>query len=582
MQIHLLARQGDIQSVARELDRGVAVDSIDEADGLTPLMGAVASSEAGLDMVRLLIERGADLNAVGGEYQDSVLGLAIQSGGLEKVRLLLDAGADIHYEKEPGYGALVDAVHQDAAASEAERAALVELLLSCGASTEGLTYYGQYSSVLLGVSRNGQFETIRILQAAGIDISQLDWTELMEAIALGSLRDIERALAQADLEGRDFWDRTPWLLSLQSGDIAKARLLLDAGADREAKGRCGKTALMCAIEAQDLPLLAWLLQEGLDVEATNDFGETPLMVAVENDEDGAIEFVRLLLQAGASVEPANSIDERAIARATDIEIMRLLLDAGADLAEINDTMRARLTGVSTPEDGELGRIEASAEEYEAGKHRRFGTANPELMDIAFWKAMVRSGATAYGAQATFGDTEMCGPDGNLKPPVWCFHRFGKSITELPDGRFIEVGGEHEDWYMPEFCIYNDVVVHHPTGRFDILGYPEEVFPPTDFHSATLVGKWLYIIGSAGYADERKHSQTPIYRLDCDTLAIEKVEASGEQPGWVNGHKAVLQSNSIVLSGGRVWAPAGESQERSDNPHRYALDLASLEWRCLSA
>lgn len=84
-------------------------------------------------------------------------------------------------------------------------------------------------------------------------------------------------------------------------------------------------------------------------------------------------------------------------------------------------------------------------------------------------------------RAAFDDTD------SLDEPVWCFHRFGKSITEFPDGRIIEIGGEHEDYYDPDFCIYNDVVVHYGGGRFEIFGYPEEVFPPTDSHSATLVG-----------------------------------------------------------------------------------------------
>ncbi len=576
MQIHLYASQGDIPGVARELSQGVLIDSIDESDRYTPLMAAVTSASAGVDMVRFLIEAGADLNAVGGHDQEPVLGLAIRSGGLNKVRLLLDEGADIHYQKDIGSGAMMDAMHADAAATEQERVALVELLLSRGARTDGLSYYGQYPSMLLGISQCGRFEVLRVLRQVGVDLSHLQWTELMSAIALGSVTDIERALSQgADLAATDFWDRTPWLLSLQTNDVEKAQLLLAAGSNRQDRGRCGKTPLMYAIESECRSMLLWLLQEGFDVEAADDFRDTPLMAAVEND---AAEFVRILLQAGASVEATNSIGEPAIDKATDIEILRLLLDAGAALSEINGTMRAALTGVSVPDDGEWPEIEASAEEYAAAKHRRFGTSNPEVMNLPFWKAMVRSGATAWQAQATFDDTEHSGSDEEEDEPVWCFHRFGKSITELPDGRFIEVGGEHEDYYMPEFCIYNDVVVHHGGGRFDILGYPEDVFPPTDFHSATLVGNSLYIIGSVGYMGERKYGQTPVYRLDCETLAIEKIETSGEQAGWISGHKAVRQDDSIVVSGGNVCALVDGREEHLENTQAFGLDLASMMWR----
>jgi hypothetical protein len=33
-------------------------------------------------------------------------------------------------------------------------------------------------------------------------------------------------------------------------------------------------------------------------------------------------------------------------------------------------------------------------------------------------------------------------------------RFGQSLTLLPDCRAVQIGGEHEDWYDADFCIYN--------------------------------------------------------------------------------------------------------------------------------
>ena len=51
-------------------------------------------------------------------------------------------------------------------------------------------------------------------------------------------------------------------------------------------------------------------------------------------------------------------------------------------------------------------------------------------------------------------------------PIWTFDRMGRTETELPDGRVVCVGGEHEDFYDPDFCIYNDVVIYHGDGTFD--------------------------------------------------------------------------------------------------------------------
>jgi hypothetical protein len=81
----------------------------------------------------------------------------------------------------------------------------------------------------------------------------------------------------------------------------------------------------------------------------------------------------------------------------------------------------------------------------------------------------------------------------------------------------------------------------PEGGIRILGYPESVFPPTDFHTATLIERRVYIIGSLGYPGTRRHGETPIYRLSVDTFQIERVDARGDAPGWLYGHRAILCS-----------------------------------------
>lgn len=67
--------------------------------------------------------------------------------------------------------------------------------------------------------------------------------------------------------------------------------------------------------------------------------------------------------------------------------------------------------------------------------------------------------------------------------VWPGYRFGGTETELRDGRRVFIAGEHEDYYDPDFCIYNDVIVEDKSGKERIFTYPPEVFPPTDGHVA---------------------------------------------------------------------------------------------------
>jgi hypothetical protein len=165
------------------------------------------------------------------------------------------------------------------------------------------------------------------------------------------------------------------------------------------------------------------------------------------------------------------------------------------------------------------------------------------------------------------------------PPVWCAMRFGQSITLLPDGRVVQSGGEHEDDYDPDFCIYNDVFVHNRDGSIIIFGYPEAVFPPTDFHTATLIDGGIYVIGALGYAGKRLYGQTPVHRLDTGTFRMERLDLSGEEPGWIYDHRAVrVGPHEIRVSGGKVVTAIGGEEIHTDNAKTFLLDVESLIWR----
>ena len=60
-------------------------------------------------------------------------------------------------------------------------------------------------------------------------------------------------------------------------------------------------------------------------------------------------------------------------------------------------------------------------------------------------------------------------------PIWTFDRMGATRNQSANGRVICVGGEHEDFDDPDFCIYNDVAVLGPAGEVEIYGYPKEPF-----------------------------------------------------------------------------------------------------------
>ena len=420
-------------------------------------------------------------------------------------------------------------------------------------------------SALSVLSNKGLFEAVRKLLDHGADPAALEWTPLMHAIALGSQQAVADLLDQgAELESRDFWNRTPFLLAIQTGDTGKAALLLQRGADRNATGRCGKPPLEYPLGCDDTDMLDWLIDGGFDVNQENEFGHPPILEAVEND---APKCFRILLDAGAEFD---LWEEEILSSASDPEIVGILFERGSDLANLESSVVRQFIGITTTDE-----MTANAEQFSAARTRRFGTANPEHMDVPFWRAMVRCGWTGHQAHRHFGGSYEIDRD-----PVWCHDRFGMSLTRLPDGRFIQIAGEHEDHYDPDFCIYNDVIVHDGHGGFEIYGYPEVVFPPTDFHSATLVGDWIYIIGNLGYVAQRS-TETPVYRLQVGTWIIERVTTHGDSPGWIHRHRAVLENGRILISGGKRYTMAGDGKQSLDDfLDTWSFDIHSASWQAL--
>jgi hypothetical protein len=162
-------------------------------------------------------------------------------------------------------------------------------------------------------------------------------------------------------------------------------------------------------------------------------------------------------------------------------------------------------------------------------------------------------------------TEQCTYDDF---PTWEINRFGMSCTKLDDGRIIFIAGEHEDYYDPNFFIYNDVIVINGKD-ITIYGYPTSIFPPTDFHETIKIGNKLWIIGSLGYLIDRNlNNNIQVCCLDIETMKINKVETNGNAPKWMwfkktENNKCFLENEKIIVV-------------NNDN-EKWSLDTNTLHW-----
>ncbi|QDV80732.1 ankyrin repeat domain-containing protein [Botrimarina mediterranea] len=407
---------------------------------------------------------------------------------------------------------------------------------------------------------------------------------------------------------------------ITTGTLEELHAALNNGADVNASGRNGVTPLMAAIAAKDLDKMRLLLERGADPELTDDFNGAALRHAVDEDfVDGVRFLLELDVDRGYSpkhpLKPINfeSVVEKipatplpdelkgliseedwkatqksgrdlmlemgknptvtpAISDVQSVAVLQLFLAAGDNIRLAPREVMRSYVGL---ENG--GDFQASAKDYEENRSPRFGSANPDPMDNPFWDDMIRLGGSAYSARKHFDDTDA------LDSAVWCFDRFGTSVTPLPEGRFVQIGGEHEDFYDPDFCIYNDVVIHDGQGGFQILGYPRDVFPPTDFHTATLVEDAIFIVGCLGYTDQRMAGSTPVFRLAVDSWKIEPVTTSGDNPSWLHDHRATYDANRKVIrvEGGSILVEGEPGETDIEvNKDRHELDLQTFTWRKL--
>jgi len=435
------------------------------------------------------------------------------------------------------------------------------------------------------------------------------------AVSIGCGHE-QPAKAKTDTRDKVSREITEFHRVVENDSLDELRHALERGIDVNARGHVERTALMVAIDAKCIDKMQILIEHGADPELTDAFNATSLRHAVTGEfADG----VRLLLGLGvdrghhpkyalkpidygfelpelempselegvlaeeewkASAEEStnsmlelgrNPTVEPIIAVVQSVEVLKLFLQAGDDLSLAPSEMKREYVGLTNE-----GEFQCSLADYKKDKSPRYGTQNPQQMDNLFWRDMIKLGCNSYVARQHFND-----PDPFLKPGVvWCYDRFGSSLTELPGGRFVQIGGEHEDFYDPDFFIYNDVVIHDGKGGFQIYGYPAKVFPPADFHSATLVGEWIYIIGCLGYPDQRRVGQTPVYRLRVESWAIERVQTAGEMPSWIHDHRSTYeaQRNVIRVDSGEVVVPGQDDLEIIPNQESFELDLESFEWR----
>jgi len=158
---------------------------------------------------------------------------------------------------------------------------------------------------------------------------------LFAAVRQGDLKFLKEHSDEPSLGVRDRRGATLLMHAAAFGTVEILKLLLDAGADVNARNDFDATALLWG--ARDAEKSRLLIEHGANVNARSKQGRTPLMLA--SLRPGGSETVALMLQKGADPKVQDGRGDTALGLAAsigEVETMRLLLAKGADPATANN------------------------------------------------------------------------------------------------------------------------------------------------------------------------------------------------------------------------------------------------------
>lgn len=169
------------------------------------------------------------------------------------------------------------------------------------------------------------------------DVSEKNMSRILNKelgdVGAAVLAHLERRFSvHRNKEGLVHKRATPLLCSVQNGELEKARMQLDWGADIEAKDKDGYTTpLFLAIECGHLELVSLLLEKNANVSVKDEKGNTPLHLAVFKKQP---RIVALLLKRGANIGAENNRGIQSLHVAVwnaDSESIDILLRYRADI-----------------------------------------------------------------------------------------------------------------------------------------------------------------------------------------------------------------------------------------------------------
>ena len=273
-------------------------------DGYTALMYACLSQTPLNDLVRLLMQYGADINIKNANQQRTALMNAAEWGHTSIVQYLLEQGAPVNTQDVNGATAVM-------MASQDGHPETVRVLLDYGADANMLAWDEKtYQTALMLACANQITVCVDLLLDGGADPNLCDNTHSpLKAACYTTGHDqpmdptiLEKLLSAGANPNTQIgqYGNTALMVAAQYGYDKGVQVLLYALADVNIQNSDGYTALHYAADEGHLGICKMLLASGARASLTNSNGNTPLDYAQSNGHHEVCELLRSIMDSTAT------------------------------------------------------------------------------------------------------------------------------------------------------------------------------------------------------------------------------------------------------------------------------------------
>ncbi|QGR54277.1 ankyrin repeat-containing protein [Moumouvirus maliensis] len=283
--------------------------------GWSPLIIACTFGFSNIEIIKLLLEFGADIN-IKNQNGDTVLMTSLmlkpnylKNNNIQVIKFLIEAGVDVNMRNNQDWTALMLACRYSNINNNIE---IVKLLLKAGAD---INIKNKFTLSILELAckfsnSTSNIETVKLLLEAGANINSR-----INALILSAY------------------------YSNSNSNIETVKLLLESGVDINSQNNTGETALMTAScsRSDNIETIKLLLELGVNPNIQDKKGRTALMYVCQRRIINNFDTIKLLLHHNAKLDIKDELNKSALYYASknvendnDMESLSLLLNYSSE------------------------------------------------------------------------------------------------------------------------------------------------------------------------------------------------------------------------------------------------------------